>query len=877
MPAQLIRNLTLAVLTLFLAESSFAAHPQLLLDPDELSFIRAKVAANSADWRALKKTCDALTTDAVQWPDAISGGGSPTRGYVTGSNPSPGFISTGYNGGGFDKAITRLGVCYQAVKPTAPETAAHYLEQAHNIITAIAQRPVMLTRQSDGVVRYAASVDSHGRDLQAGAPLTLFMPYSTTPPHLGDAGKNVGIGEIWSISGALGCTSMNGTWRVSAKDRDIVSFTNPDGSAAPTLNANCSRYTFDPMRSGYPLRFWVPALARAYDWFYDGLSQKEKDDLLFCMNAWMYELAVTGLHSGHPEDNFVFGNFWAFTAAYVATDGDNATWTSFYMSRIADQLTAPNRIRDYWRLWMTGGGFGEGWQAYGFNATRWMMEAVLAMKLHGTDWTQPSYNFAFVDDTLRYWMEFTTPSKLALDDNEYVYPVGAADKAVTEPVWIPLSHAVMFTAAARRFHSPLAAQFQGWYQEVYAKEQAAAGKNLPQWDTGVYTTQPDPVDEFLYYDPHAETADWKTLPLMYRAWSGDYAVSRSDWTENAVEVTLLAGPTVGSAGNGKTQFDSGSITIQHGNQRLLVYGLGEAARSGDIINLAQANQLHQERRTYGNKKNSIFWAGANPAETRNQGLTSRTPPPGQFGDVTSWGSSIDRAEDAGAYTYWRASGLEANNARSAVDGKYHQVAWTREILFLRPQFVIVHDRTTVLEPGDDRVMFWTFGRNIAPAHTSSGLARFDAAFKGTYRGSFTSVVPLHASISIVDHDNMHFLYRVEVRPAAMDHVDDDWLALFDAAESPETATEVVALSAQNADALQLKGSNHTVAAFLQSASVLLPISVACPNSTETYIAGLAPGTNYKVLYSGGTLTISADDGTHRMRSSEAGVLRITQP
>jgi len=864
------------ILVLSLAGCSFAAHPQLLLDSAELSFIRAKVANNTADWRALKGVCDALTTYAVQWPDAISGGSSSTRGYVAGSAQSPGIIYTGYNGGGFDKAITKLGVCYQTLKPTAAGTAAQYLAQAHNVITAIAQRPLTLTRQSDGTIRYAASVGIQGKDLRAGAPLTVFIPYAKTPPQTGDSSKNINVGEVWNISGATGCTSMNGTWRVSRKDRDLVFFTNVDGTPAPVLNANCSLYTFDPMRSGYPLRFWIPAMAKAYDWFYDGLSDKEKSNLLFCMNAWMYELAITGLHSRHPEDNFVFGNFWALTAAYVATEGDNAAWTSFYAKRIAEQFAAPNRIRDYWRLWMTGGGFGEGWQAYGFNATRWMMDAVLAMKMRGTDWTQPPYSFNFVNDTLRYWMEFSTPSKLALDDNEYVYPVSVVDRKISEPVWVPLSHAVMFTAAARRFHSPFAAQFQSWYEEVYDKERRAAGKGVPPWSSGAYTSQPDPVDEFLYDDPQAEAVNWKTLPLMYRAWSGNYVVSRSDWTDNAVEVTLLGAPTVGAAGNGKTQFDSGSITMQRGNHRLLVYGLGEAARSGDILNLSQANQLHQERRTYGNKKNSIFWAGASLTETRNQGLTSRMQPPGQNSTVTSWGSCIDRAEDAVAYTYWRASGLEANNARSAIDHKYHQAAWTREVLFLRPEIVIVHDRTTVLDNGDDRAMFWTFGRNLTRESAPSGMTRFDASFKGVYRGAFTSVLPASASISVVDHDNMHFLYRVEVRPAAMNHTGDNWLAVFDAAESPQKVTPVAAVNATNADAVQLNNTNHTVIAFSHSASTL-PISIRLSQPGEAYIAGLNPKTNYTVVFGGGMLTIASDDGTHRMMSTEAGVLRVAQP
>jgi hypothetical protein len=872
-----VRNRALVfVVVILLSRSGFAEHPQLMLDAAELSFMRAKVAQHAADWRALKQDCDALSSFAVEWPDPVTGGTSRRRGLVSGSGQASAVINTGYNGNRFNMAITELGVCYQALKPDAG--AAKYLAQAHNIIRTISQPPLKLTRDGDGATRYAASVDLRGNDLRAGDRVSVYMPYSIVRPG-GDPKYSLNIGEVWTITGATGCTSLNGTWRVFAKEGNIIFFSNPDGSVAPPLNADCTLYSFEAIRdTGYPLRNWIPALAEAYDWFYDGLTPEEKDHLRFCMNAWTHEFVVTGLHSLHPENNYTFGAFWALVAAYVATDGDNSGEKLFYEESITNRLLGLHQIRDYRRLWMAGGGFGEGWQAYGFNATRWMMNAVLAMKIHGTDWTQPPYDFNFVNDTLRYWMEFTSPTKLALDDNEFVYPIGATAKGVTEPLWIPLGDAAMFTATARRFHSTLAPQFQSWYREVDFKLRAAAGKSVPAWDNGVYPSRPNLVDEFLYYDPHAESADWKTLPLMYRAWSGNYAVSRSDWTDNGIEVTLLGGPTVGSAGNGKTQFNSGSVTVQRGSAHLVVYGLGEAARSGDIVTGRATDILQGERASYGNKKNSVFWAAPNPSETRSQGLGSRTPPPGQSSEVTSWGSSIDRAEDVDSYTYWRATGLEANNARSVTDHKFHQTTWTREVFFLRPKLVIVHDHTEVINSEDDRAMFWTFGRMIQSQPAAPGMMRYDATFRGEYRGAFTSVLPASPStVSVVDHDDMHFLYRVEVRPAAMDHKEDNWLAILDAADSPKKVTAVVALKAANADAVQFSDASQTVIAFSQAKPISLPIRVSVGQFTDAYVAGLNPSTNYKVSVDSTSFTIAADDGTERRMSTEAGVLRIHHP
>jgi hypothetical protein len=850
-----------------LTGQAFAAHPQLLLDSTELTFIRAKVANKTDDWQRLKSHCDVLTTYAVQWPHATSGGSSKIRGYVVGSRQAPGIIYTGYYGSGFYNALVDLGTCYQALQPTDKRAAAKYLAQAHNIITAMAQPPLTLTRKSDGAVRYGHSIDAKGNDLLAGAPLSVF---------LSSRNRDASAGDVWTVSSAQGCTSLNGTWKVSGTSGNILSLTSTDGTPAPVLNANCTGHSVLPTAGlGYPTRFWVPALATAFDWFNDGLSDTEKNNILATINAWVKEIKLCGYGQVHPESNYFAGYFWGIVSGYIGTDGDDPTMTTWFTNEIDASFTATHALRDYHTLWLGGGGFGEGWQAYGYTATRNLMNATLAMKIHGTDWTQAPYNFTFVDDTLRYWMEFTTPTKLALDDNEYVYPIGAADKGVTEPVWIPLGHAAMFGATAQRFNSPCAAKFQSWYGAVYAKVRAAAGTIVPGWSTGAYNSQPNPVDKFLYYDPNASSSDWTTLPLMYRAWGGNYAVTRSDWTDKAVEVTLLGGPTIGNAGNGKTQFNTGAVAIQRGNDRLLVYGLGEAARSGDIINLPQFNRLHGERSTYGNKKNSIFWAGASGSETRNQGLSSRTPPPGHINTVTSWGSSIDRAEDVAAYTYWRANGLEANNAKSSIDGKYHQTSWTREIFFLRPKLVIVHDRTGVLNSGDDRAMFWTFGRNISRVTAQPGMTRYDASLRKTYRGTFTSVLPASPStVSVVDHNNLHFLYRVEVRPAAMDHQNDNWLAVLDAADTARNVNAITSVTATNADAVQFNDANHTVVAFLQSSLPTLPTTIALPNTASVYVAGMPPNTTYKVTVSGPAVTITADDGTHQLTSSAAGVLGI---
>jgi len=875
-----LQQISLLVLSVALVPSCFAAHPQLLFDSSELSFIRAKVKNNTADWQALEAQCDSYESDTVNWPHATSGGGSIKRGMVVNHGPGSVLLSTGFHGALWDKTITQLGACYQAVRESDPRRAARYLAIAHDIITAMSQPMIKMVRQSDGMMRYAVSTDVNGFDLQAGAPPQVRLAY----------GSAVTIGDVWTVSGATGCTSLNGTWKVSSRKVWNFYFSKLDGSAAEPLNADCTLYSV--AFGDYPSRFYMPALAKTYDWFYDGLVASYPADvanLQAALTGWATELSYCPTHKGNlVEENYSHSALWSLASAYIAVNSDLPELGALLNTMLQEQLSA---IRDYREHWFRGGGAGEGWQAYGYGSVRRMLNAEMAMKMYGVDWSQPPHNFSLLDDTLQYFMEFTTPTKVALDDNEYVYPIGTSyiqngdargyswQWFPAEAVYIPLSDATFYSSMANRFGSAYASRFQSWYDAVYAAEKKAAGKSVPLWAYGTkpYFTQPELADEFMWSGGGAKSSDWTTMPLTYRAWSGDYAVTRTDWSDTATEVTLLGGPTVGSAGNGKTQFNSGAITIQRGRDRLVVYGLGEASRSADLLpGYYEYQKLHGERSKYGNKKNSIWWAAANRAQLHNQGLGSRIGPPGQKIATTSWPSSIDRAEDGGTYTYLRANHLEANGNSSEIDHKYHQVSWTREIVFLRPKLVIVHDRTSTLNPGDERSMFWTFGRNIAQvtAGVPAGMVRYDASFRGVYRGSFTSVLPQSADVTVVDHNDLHFLFRAEVRPPAMDHTDDNWLAVFDTADSPKKLTSFSSISATNADAILFNDRNHTVVALPKMNVPALPITIPLGQNSEVYLAGLNPKTNYRVTLSGTTLTIAADDGTNRMITTDAGVLRI---
>ena len=249
----------------------------------------------------------------------------------------------------------------------------------------------------------------------------------------------------------------------------------------------------------------------------------------------------------------------------------------------------------------------------------------------------------------------------------------------------------------------------------------------------------------MHYNALAPTADPTTLPQSYRAFGGNFATARSDWSPSAVVLHFQGGPSTGGASNGKTQWESGAFAIWNGSQPFVVFGGGERSRSYDILTSAQAESVNSERQYYSNHKVSVFMADRPGTNfTRNDGQTALVMMPGQGFAVATHPTKIDRAEDTGSYAYYRSVSLQSTTVMSVNDSQYHRAAWTRQILFLRPKIVVVHDATATKYADDDRAMFWTFGRDLAQvSDPASGLHRFHSTRNSgaTFKGALTTVLP----------------------------------------------------------------------------------------------------------------------------------------
>ncbi|MGA9669805.1 MAG: hypothetical protein WBQ94_11380, partial [Terracidiphilus sp.] len=140
------------------AQGASGDHPRILLDAPTLATLRARASANTAQWKALKATCDSLVGGTV---------------YPPGGNEYPNLpdVGEGYQGSSYMDALMPVGLCYNILKTTDPTNAAKYGAKGIAILAAMsdpsAQNPggVSIYVRDDGYgIRFYGTMMAIGYD-----------------------------------------------------------------------------------------------------------------------------------------------------------------------------------------------------------------------------------------------------------------------------------------------------------------------------------------------------------------------------------------------------------------------------------------------------------------------------------------------------------------------------------------------------------------------------------------------------------------------------------------------------------------------------------------------------------------------------------------
>ena len=230
-------------------------------------------------------------------------------------------------------------------------------------------------------------------------------------------GTGIVAGDTITISGAQGCTNLNGAWAVASSATTTITFT-----GLPTANADCANRNWQYTRdNNYGARFYGRALASLYDWINPELTEGEKTALTSTMTNFSDAIQRNGYGGpSHPETNYASSYSSFFMDCYAAWLNDNPTLSNYCQTQWNANLFGANGARDYHNRWMQGGGYGEGIVSYGYGGMTRLTEATMTAYRLGVDWRTSPYSWNYIEDQAKYLLMSSKPDRNSMDEQEYV-------------------------------------------------------------------------------------------------------------------------------------------------------------------------------------------------------------------------------------------------------------------------------------------------------------------------------------------------------------------------------------------------------------------------------------------------------------------------
>ncbi|MDE2085450.1 MAG: hypothetical protein KGI64_11380 [Xanthomonadaceae bacterium] len=634
--------------------------------------------------------------------------------------------------------------------------------------------------------------------------------------------------------------------------------------------------------NGYVIRFYGVGMGILYDWAYDALTPNQRTQIYTTANSWLNNWetnACSSFEYVHPQSNYFAGYFHAKTVIALATAGDNpnapALWADWNNAQFNTAPSNPPHIgvQPYYAAHMTGGGWPEGFGNYGPLATLNMSLPAWEVKTAtGTDLIHAANPYSFPLDAADYLMHFTWPSLDYIDDRDTNHSTG--DASAPPPGTASAGMFMQVLGTLRYWNAPHANVFQQYANEVIA----ATSNDADAWEA------------FLFYDPNGTTAPLSTLGLSYFATGLNAVAARSDWTTSATWMSFRAGPYVNNPNQGEEGYDQGSLALVRGGTPLLVNGSGwivhEPGGSDD------ENRLYTD--LYGSTDGTVYSGN----RTIYNIFYARQPGPGGY---ARYGQASYTAEDNGVqtqvaafedgvtYVYALATHLEQMYVPGPTNA---QVAdWSREIVYLRPNRVIVYDRSGIGSGVTDQFLAFHFPANPTAGTAPSGESRYDVSYNATYAGALTTVLPANATTTIipmypangtVPASNPVKVWQSQVR-SPNTNANQVWLNVFDLAASSATVATAskINVTAGSVTGTLLADANGNQAVLFNTGSagstIAGTISYSLPAAaTAHYITEVPANTGYAVTVSvnAGTHSISITPGG-RFYSSAKGVLSFT--
>ncbi|HEV2694534.1 MAG TPA: PKD domain-containing protein [Verrucomicrobiae bacterium] len=678
---------------------------QILLTPAVLAGLRQKAASNTAQWQSFKQQLDGQLNEVIG-PGAYEGDELTVIGdYALG---------------------------YKVLEFQDPVTAAKYADKAIGVMKSAAQdfqkvgevAQIFLAR-GDGVTKVftlphtnivASSLDVYTAPIQV-LPVTRSTKTNKTDSvdfyltfikvsNTSDGTADYQQGVDWQHSGDLGNDQID--WSIAAPGRlpaagatyYVTAASSLDiANASASLSGNKITFTTAPATNkaiyvqyvygvhatnfstlafqqtsagdggfnsmtiddGYTSRYLGKFTSMGYDWLYGypGMTPAFKSQVASLLVRWSDYWKVNGYRADDPASNYSEGGYASRMLTALALSGGRDT----NAPRLINEVVAFRQANVLPVITNTstsdyGGFWAEGWN-YGAQAARNLILSGLALETAGLGNAAPERQWA---GQVINGLISQQPSQTQLYDGGdwYDYPAPFVDKDL-----LYMCGAATTDNVARSNANYIIQNYTG--------------------------RQLNDMQDLIYRDPSAAAAFWGSAPLAYYAQGTGLITARADWSYTS---TWLAFQLGNELETDHQAYNQGQLEVQRGGNGLLINA-----------NEVGGNQTPSTESSFGN----LVAIDDNGAGTQNysfnQGSWFGTP-----------GCRITSFEATNGYVYV-AGDYAAAYSLNTTPGTGTATKLTRQIVYLRPDFIMVHDRATTKAVNDPKQLRWHF---LKPPTVSAG-------------------------------------------------------------------------------------------------------------------------------------------------------------
>jgi PKD repeat protein len=577
---------------------------------------------------------------------------------------------------------------------------------------------------------------------------------------------------------------------------------------------------------GFPSRYLGKFTSMGYDWLYGypGFTAAFKNQIAPMLARWSDQAKVSVYRVDDPASNYAEGAYVSRVLTALALGGGrNTNGTRLLNEMLAYRQANVLPVITNLTTSLYGGFWAEGWN-YGQQASRNLILSGLALETADLANIAPERTWA--GQVINSLISAQPSQDQVYDGGDwYAYPAPFVEKDL-------------------------------FYVMAAATTDTTARSNANYIIQNYPGGQTQDMQDLLYRDPNAPAAFWGSAPLQYWNQGTGLIVARNDWNYNSTWVAFQLGNLLETDHQQDCQ---GQLEIQRGADGLLI-----------SANEVGENQLPSTQSLFGN----LMVIDDNGVGTQtyrfNQGSWFGTP-----------GCRILNYEATNHYVY-AGGDYAASYGLNFTPGIGTAKQLTRQIVYLRPDYIVVHDRAVTKSTNDLKQLRWHFLTSpVFNASSNSWVATAGASklFGQTFSRSLLS--SSNAAVNCPDDPSGALVYRV----ASWNSIKATNVTYVTALQSaPSTTANMVATTFLHSTDNRLEGVQMGTNVVLFGADTVLnpftgPLSYTVTGSSPInhLVTDLPPNRPCQVSAGGlplGTITTSAQ-GTLLFTNAPAGSQTIT--